>query len=137
MSVFAGIFEAADRIIDTVLGDAVRIEPMAGGRVSAARADTARAVKTVVGVYTAAPTTRRLFEDRRTGTTAVGSTDVQAVVYTVELRPEVVASLGYRINEGDIIALPVHAAPNRFKVSQTNPDDLGGVVLNLTVESDQ
>jgi hypothetical protein len=121
-----------DAAVDRLNAEAIRIEPMAGGRVSAASADPARPARDVMATVMREPVEDIALSGRRGGTAALGPTKVESDGETVQLSPAIAAGLGYDLADGDHVVLLARPGLPRRRVNKPPHVDERGLVT-LTV----
>lgn len=121
-----------DAAVDRLHAERVRIEPMAGGRVSAASADPARPARDIMATVMREPVEDIALAGRRGGTAALGPTKVESDGETVQLSAAVAASLGYALAKGDaVVLLDRPGAPRRNVTMPPHVDERGLVTLTV------
>ena len=124
MTDFDAIAAAADAAIDGVVGESLRIEPMAdGGYTGAGASDPDRPVRT-------APTEPSRFGGQ-SNERLPGLSRVMARETVAHLSAAVAGSLGYRLRKGDRVVRVDKAGEPAFEVAFSEPTDLGDLFIHL------
>ncbi|KAB2876897.1 MAG: hypothetical protein F9K43_00580 [Bauldia sp.] len=131
MTDFDAIAAAADAAIDGVVGESLRIEPMAdGGYTGAGASDPDRPVRTVVGTFRSTPTEPSRFGGQ-SNERLPGLSRVMARETVAHLSAAVAGSLGYRLRKGDRVVRVDKAGEPAFEVAFSEPTDLGDLFIHL------
>lgn len=128
MSALGLLDKLAGGAVERAFGETVTISPQVHARHAGSVApDPARPAKDIKAVFASGAEAVRLFDGRREGRAAIGSTDFVTANSVLSVTGASYAGLGYEVVKDDLAT--VRGKP--YRVVVVRPDDVGSVLIEL------